>query len=83
MSKSDYQRLQQNEIEKYDCGNYNAQILHSLPVQKKRKDFVNCVLNNSFEVAYNKYVKEKIIIRIYKKLRRELGKILRKMKLKK
>lgn len=76
-------KIYSSEIKSYNYQKYNAQILYSLPFQKKRENFINCVLNNSFEAAYNKYVKEKKIIRIYKKIRRDIGKILRKMKLKK
>ena len=72
-----------DEIQGYDAKKYNSQVLYSIPYARNRDKFIDCVLHTDFETAYNKYVKDKIWIRLYKSSRRFAGISLRKIGLKK
>lgn len=75
--KSLKDKLRITLINNYDAERYNTQLIKSIPINKKRELFFQVCLSNGFTDAYKKYVEPKPYLKVYKFIRRCVGKILR------
>lgn len=59
----------------YNAAKYNTQLLYSIKMNKNREKFIKHCLLIGFSSAYNKYVKQRLLCKIYWFFRRIVSKI--------
>lgn len=72
-------KLTLKKVDNYDAKLYNTQLIKSIPINKNRDVFIKCCIKNNFKTAYEKFVRDKVFVRLYKKVRHFGGQILRKI----